>query len=112
MIASPSLFSLFSPRSFLIKAKDNMNYYLFAWAHVIDATYINRRVGAMQPYAEKWIEPLPGSRSRTTSNIVSMHSFTSSHVYLYTRTTAVGAVGASSSSLVLDSELCVGLGNF
>ena len=37
---------------FLIKAKDNINYYLFAWAHVIDATYVNRRVGAMQPYAE------------------------------------------------------------
>ena len=32
---------------------DNINYYLFAWAHVIDATYVNRRVGAMQPYAEK-----------------------------------------------------------
>ena len=29
------------------------NYYLFVWAHVIDATYVNRRVGAMQPYAEK-----------------------------------------------------------
>ena len=35
------------------QAKDNINYYLFAWAHVIDATYVNRRVGAMQPYAEK-----------------------------------------------------------
>ena len=32
---------------------DNIYYYLFAWAHVIDATYVNRRVGAMQPYAEK-----------------------------------------------------------
>ena len=32
---------------------NNINYYLFAWAHVIDATYVNRRVGAMQPYAEK-----------------------------------------------------------
>ena len=39
--------------AFLIKAKDNINYYLFAWAHVIDATYVNRRVGAMKPYAEK-----------------------------------------------------------
>ena len=35
------------------QAQDNINYYLFAWAHVIDATYVNRRVGAMQPYAEK-----------------------------------------------------------
>ena len=30
-------------------------------------TYI--RVGAMKPYADNWKEPLPGSRSRKTSNI-------------------------------------------
>ena len=46
-------FRYFRHELFFIKAKDNINYYLFAWAHVIDATYVNRRVGAMQPYAEK-----------------------------------------------------------
>ena len=48
--------------------KDDINYYPLARAHVIDATHVNRRVGAMKPYADNWNEPLPGSRSRTTSN--------------------------------------------
>ena len=46
-------FRYFRHALFNHQAKDNINYYLFAWAHVIDATYVNRRVGAMQPYAEK-----------------------------------------------------------
>jgi len=50
---SVSIFAIFAMLFLILKAKDNINYYLFAWAHVIDATYVNRRVGAMQPYAEK-----------------------------------------------------------
>ena len=53
---SVSIFAIFATvlnALFNHQAKDNINYYLFAWAHVIDATYVSRRVGAMQPYAEK-----------------------------------------------------------
>ena len=47
------LYFRYSRHALFNQAKDNINYYIFAWAHVIDATYVNRRVGAMQPYAEK-----------------------------------------------------------
>ena len=35
-----------------IYQRDNINYYPFERAHAIDETHVNRRMGAMQPYAE------------------------------------------------------------
>ena len=45
--------------------------YIFnpARVHVIGASHVNRRVGAMKPYADNWKGPLPVSSSRTTSNL-------------------------------------------
>ena len=52
----------------------HINYYLFAWAHVIDVTYVRQSTrgsnATIRGKMIELIEPLPGSRSRTTSNII------------------------------------------
>ena len=51
-----SFFRIFPHHKILRRAYHkfiNINYYPFVRALVIDATHVNRRVGAMQPYAEK-----------------------------------------------------------